>query len=277
MTPLVVATIVNWNGRELTLRLLRSLSASGPSLKIIVVDNASDDGSVDAVREKFPAAEIISLSENIGYSAGINKGIERATDLGAQYHWVFNNDVEVEKDTLSRLLEVMEADRSVGIAGPLVFDYATGRLAHAGYRVNLWLGWITDLKAASGKSFYEVDSAFGCSNLIRAETARDVGPFDPSYNVYFDETDFNTRARRKGWRVVVVRGARVRHEESATMNRRLAHKAWLLLKNLLRFELKNARFYQLPVFLLYYFLVHVPYFFIRGTFEACRISMSKRA
>jgi len=273
--PLVVATVVNWNGRELTLRLLRSLEKTAyPNLKVIAVDNASNDGSVEAIRLSHPSVEVIVLPRNRGYSAGINAGLERAQELGAEYHWVFNNDVEIETGALDLLLKEMEADPKVGVAGPIVYDFTTGEIAHAGYRINMWLGRMTELGRPVAESAYEVDSAFGCSNLIRAAALKDVGGFDESFNVYFDETDFNARAQKNGWKVVVVPDARVRHEESATMNMHIISKAWLLLKNLFKFEMKNATRLQLAVFIPYYFVIHIPLFLLRGSLHAIRIRLA---
>lgn len=276
-SPFIAAIVVNWNGRDLTLRLLRSLrEINYENFYVIVVDNGSSDGSGDAFRSAFPDIEIIELDMNYGYSEGINKGIKRAEELNADFYWVFNNDVVVKRDTLSKLLEAMNSDPKIGIAGPIVRDFSTGKVAHAGYRINMWFGWMKEIGMPLSYTPYEVDSAFGCSNLIRSDVVKDMGMFDRDYNVYFDETDFNTRARRKGWKVVVVPGAEVLHEESATMNKRLIRKAWLLLRNLLLFEIKNAKDYQLLFFLFYYFIVHLPYFFLRGSLETIRIFLKTR-
>ena len=261
----VTACIVTWNGADLLERLLKSLrEVKFSAFHILVVDNASTDGTVEMLRKHFPEVELARLERNIGYSAAINEGINRARAKGADYVWIFNNDVEVEPDCLKELIAVMERDPHVGVVGPLILDFATGAVAHAGYRIDMWTGRMKECKSPRDKSVYEVDSAFGCSNLVRMAVIDRIGGFDPHFNVYFDETDFNVRARKAGWKVVVAPSARARHEESATMNKFLSRKALLLLRNLIKFEWKNATGAQLMVFFPYFLLIHLPTFFIKG-------------
>ena len=256
---------MTWNGAALLERLLRSLrEVKFPSFHIFVVDNASADGTAEMLSKQFPEVEVERLDKNIGYSAAINEGINRARAKGSNYMWIFNNDVVVEPDCLKELVAVMELDPNVGVAGPLVLDYSTGKVAHAGYKIDMWTGRMKEYKSPRDGRAYEVDSAFGCSNLVRMAVIDRIGGFDPHYNVYFDETDFNVRARKAGWKVVVAPSARVRHEESATMKNYLSRKALLLLRNLLRFEWKNATGVQLMVFFPYFLLIHLPTFFIKG-------------
>ncbi len=266
-SPKVTACIVTWNGKDLLKRLLVSLdSVEWPDLHVIVVDNASNDGTSNMMESEYPGVEYIYLERNLGYSAAINRGIESSIARDDDYIWVFNNDVVVTPDSLKKLVELMESDPCLGVAGPLVLDYRTGAVAHAGYRISMWTGRMRELSPLESGEPYEVDSAFGCSNLIRTEVIKQVGEFDPAYNVYFDETDFNVRVRQKGWKVAMLPVAEVYHEESATMNRFLLRKAWLLLRNLIRFEIKNAGAHRLVVFFPYFLLIHLPQFFLRGLY-----------
>ncbi len=273
----VSACIVTWNGKRLLERLLESLkTVQWPSLHIVVVDNAGTDGTAEMILERYPDIELVRLDRNIGYSAGINVGIEKTLSQAPDFVWVFNNDVVVEPDCLKKLVAVMESDPTIGVAGPIVFDYMTHKIAHAGYRINLWTGRMKEFGEPAGNEPYEVDSAFGCSNLIRKTVFDRIGGFDPGYNVYFDETDFNMRARRAGSKVVVVPAAKVYHEESATMNKFIARKAWLLLSNLVRFEFKNSSLAQLAVFIPYFLLLHIPLFLIQGAWYVFKLRDRER-
>ncbi|MFC1658836.1 glycosyltransferase family 2 protein, partial [Candidatus Omnitrophota bacterium] len=92
-----------------------------------------------------------------------------------------------------------------------------------------------------------------------------IGLYRKIYELYFEETDFNVRAKQAGFRVVVVKQARVWHKKASTMDRLILRRAYLLLRNLFIFELLNAKIRHLLVFIPYYFLIHLPYFLIRGS------------
>ena len=283
--PLVAAIVVTWEGRDLVLACLASLTHvdyARDRFAIIVVDNGSTDGTVEAIHNEYPDVTVCALPANRGYAAAVNEGLTEAARLGADYYWVFNNDVTVHPQALNVLVEVAEQHADIGVVGPVVYDARDReRVQHAGYRINLWTGrmtrlrWNRDIFATEGDDFQAVDSCFGCSNLLRASCVETIGPYDPRFNVYFDETDFNERARRAGYRVVVARAAQVWHDESATMNRYLAWKAYLLPRNLCLFELKHAGLTRLSVFLPYFLFIHVPQFLIRGAAYALRAGGSR--
>lgn len=283
--PLVGAIVVNWNGRRHLVECLASLEKSdyAPSrLPVTVVDNASTDGSQKVVRERFPRVTLLENPRNLGYVEAVNRGVERALRQGADFLWIFNNDVVVYPATLKHLLRAFAGDRRIGVTGPVIRAYEdASRVEHAGYKIDLWTGCLRKLRYGvdifrDGADQADVDSILGCSNLIRAETWRAIGPFDPVYGLYFEETDFNTRARRKGWRVVLVRDAAVRHRHAATMNLHLWRRAWLLLRNLFIFERRNASRRQRLVFVPYFFLVHVPCFLARGLCYALSVKLGRR-
>jgi hypothetical protein len=267
--------VVNWNGRRHLLECLSSLGKldyPDSKLRTTVVDNASDDGSQDAVSDLFPRVEFLKNSRNLGYVAAVNRGVENALAQGGDYLWIFNNDVVVFPDTLRNLLNVMSVDSMIGVTGPIINSYEfKERIEHAGYKINLWIGRLRKLRYGidvfrRDEKTADVDSILGCSNLVRAEAWGKIGPLEPVYGIYFEETEFNLRARREGFRVVLVRNARVLHKSAATMNQFLFRRAWLLLRNLFIFEIRNARAPQLAVFLPYFFLFHLPLFLLRGAF-----------
>ena len=102
-----------------------------------------------------------------------------------------------------------------------------------------------------------------------------VGNFQAIYNLYFEETDFNVRAKKKGFRVVVVKDAKVWHKTASTMNKFILRRAYLLLRNLFLFELFNAQLKHLLVFIPYYFVIHLPYFLFYGSIYGLKIKFKK--
>jgi len=281
--PLVVAGVVNWNGRQLLLECLESLCRINyPTgrLRVIVIDNGSDDGSSEAVQRSHPEVDVVRNRDNQGYVRAVNQVVARGIALGARYIWVLNNDVVADPDSLSRMVEVAEADDHIGIISPVVYPHDEPTSAtNVGYEINHWTGQMRrlvdgqDVFTAQDETVAEVDSSIGCSNLIRTRVFEEIGLFRPIYEIYFEETDFAVRAQRAGYSVVVVRQARAVHRNAATMNRHLLRRAWLLARNLFLFQCLNASPRHLAVFVPYYFGVHLPYFLLRGSWHGLSLKL----
>ncbi|MDO8283294.1 MAG: glycosyltransferase family 2 protein [Thermodesulfovibrionia bacterium] len=283
--PSVLAVIINWNGRDgLLLECLDSITGidyPGDRYKVMVIDNASSDGSQEAISLRYPDIILVENKENAGYVKAVNQGVEYGLKSGADYIWVLNNDVVVQQDVLNRLVEAGEKDEEIGVIAPVIYYYDRAEeIDDIGYRINFWTGRLEKLKLGrtiftdSKDEIADVDSILGCANLIKADVFRRIGYFKTIYKLYFEETDFNVRAKRGGFRVVVVRGAKVLHKEATTMNRFIFKRAWLLLRNLFVFELLNARLMHLVIFIPYYFFIHLPYFIVRGTFYGLNVKLA---
>jgi len=282
--PAVLAVIVNWNGKDHLLACLASLRAvdyPAGRLDVLVVDNASTDGSQAAVKEAYPEFSLLESGKNLGYARAANRGVEHGLELGVDYIWVFNNDVVVERDSLRTLVGVGEQDESIGVIGPVIYSGGDpDTVEHAGYSICFLTGRMPaltfgrDVFAGEDGRTADVDSIIGCSNLIKTSVFRKVGLFRTVYEIYFEETDFNVRARRSGFRVVLARDAKVVHKGAATMNQFMLRRAWLLLRNLFLFEVLNARLRHLLAFVPYFFLVHLPYFLIRGGLFAVKVKLA---
>jgi GT2 family glycosyltransferase len=281
--PLTVGVVVvNWRREDLTVRCLESLTALDQSharISIVVVDNAGSRALPEAMGARFPQVQVIQNSTNAGYAAALNQGAARH-GAACDFLWFMNNDVQVEPDTLSALLAAMASDPGIGVVGPLVYHpVARARLEQAGFRVSHWTGRHQYLKP--GKDLFsdpavgieDVDSAYGCANIVRRETFERLGGFDSRFNIYFEETDFNVRVRRLGQRVVVVRRARVLHREGGTMNHYIVRRAFYLLKNLVLFQWKHASGVQLAFFVPYFLVIHLPYFVLRGSVYAIQVQL----
>lgn len=208
--PSVFIVIVNWNGREDLSRCLvsiKSLNYPKDKYRIVVVDNASVDGSQAAVSGEHPDVILFKNSKNIGYVKAVNQGAVFALASGADYIWVLNNDVEVQSDALSRLVAAGEADSKIGVAAPVLYSFhEPSMIDNAGYKINYWTGRLKKLVA--GKDIFsdpevkysEVDSVLGCADLVRATVFKKIGYLRQVYELYFEETDFNVRAHRAGYR-----------------------------------------------------------------------------
>ncbi len=216
--PLVVTVILNTNRREDTLACLASLACSSyPNHRIIVLDNASSDGSVAAIRDVYPDVRVIELSENLGYAGNNNVGIQAAIESGARWIWVLNEDTVVAPDCISRLVAAAEADPHIGIVGPLVYHHnepdviqsAGGRLGGSWEALHVAQNE-TDRGQLAGPR--DVDWISGCAILVRREVVEQCGMLDARFFYYWEEVEWCLRARRAGWHIVHVAAAKLWHK-----------------------------------------------------------------
>lgn len=217
-TPLIYTIILNTNRRDDTLACLASLEEAGDdNVRVCVLDNASTDGSVEAIRERFPWVELLPLAENLGYAGNNNVGIAHALAQGADWVFVLNEDTILAPDCMRRMMAVANADSTVGIVGPLVLHHDEPLVVQsAGGHVDRFLR-PTHLAANEGETVVpdsprEVDWISGCAICVRAEVIRQVGMLDTRYFYYWEETEWCLRARQAGWRILLEPQARLWHK-----------------------------------------------------------------
>ena len=217
----IAAVIVNWNGGAANLACLASLRAqTRPPEQVLFVDNASDDGSLELVRNAHPDLAVIANTENLGYALGNNAGIERALAEGAEAVLVLNNDVVLDPDVVEALEVTLEQQPEVGIVGPrVVFDHDPTRLWAAGGMLT-WRENLTTLLGQGKQDGPEwcqersVDYVPGCALLVRRAVLEELGGFDESYFAYTEDVDFGLSARRAGFGSLVAGSVRARHASS---------------------------------------------------------------
>ena len=226
--------VVSRNTRELTLRCLESVGASlagaGHSWEAILVDNDSGDGTVEAVRERFPAVRVIEAGGNRGFSAGNNLGIAAAVGRAIL---LLNPDTEVVGEAIPRLLAGLQADPGVGIIGPQL-RYPDGSPQPSRRRFPTRLTaflestivqqyWRTNrvldryfINDRPDETRQEVDWLNGACLLVRSEVFDRIGGFDEGYFMYSEELDLCERARAAGWRIVYDPATEIIHHEGAS-------------------------------------------------------------
>ncbi len=220
--PLVGVVVLTWNGREDTLACLHSLAATtGASLRVIVVDNASDDGTADAVQAEFPDAELVRSDQNLGFAGGNNLGIARALELGVDFVLVLNNDTEVEPGAVAALVDEARRTPDAGaLCAKLLYADPPDRIWFAGAEFDPRRGYNGRQRGygdADGPAFAavaETDRACGAAMLVPRQVLERVGVFDPALFLYSEDTDWSLRARAAGYRLLVVPAARIRHRVS---------------------------------------------------------------
>ena len=220
-TPLVVAVIANWNLRKDLLECLESLYKTDyPNMHVIVVDNNSTDDSIVCVQKQFPQTQLIKRNENGGYAAALNDGIRAGSVLNPDFFLVLNNDTLVPSETLGKLVDTMLSDTQIAISAPkVIYHDHPERIFSLGDRIYSWF----PLPVRIGRKAYdrpaysktmEFDYLFGCALLLRTQSLKQVGLFDTSFFMYYEDADLCRRMRDKGWKNVRVGSTIIRHKAS---------------------------------------------------------------
>lgn len=213
MAPKVYLVVLSWNGRRWLEPCLRSVLLTDYSdFQVVVVDNASQDGSADFVRERFPEVEVVVNPCNLGFAGGNNVGIARALDRGARYVVLLNQDTVVQAGWLQALVRVAEGDHGIGILSPFQYDYEGKEIDpvfHNLVRDNT--SFFLDQGCEKIVSCYEVPTVIGAAMMLRRELVEQLGALDPIYFAYFEEKDLCRRARAAGYRIALVPGSRIGH------------------------------------------------------------------
>jgi GT2 family glycosyltransferase len=219
VSPRTHAVVLNWNGGEDNLVCLRSLLEQGLAPeRVVFVDNASSDGSLERVRAAHPALEFVVNAKNLGYGHGSNRGIERALALGAEAVLLVNNDLAFAPGALAALEEELARDPGIGIVGPrIVYAREPARIWAAGGRMT-WRANLTTLvghRALDGPEFrgtLDVDYVPGAALLVRRAVLERVGLFEGEYFAYHEDVELCLLAREAGWRVVCAGRALALHD-----------------------------------------------------------------
>jgi N-acetylglucosaminyl-diphospho-decaprenol L-rhamnosyltransferase len=215
LTDLSVS-IVNTNSRELLLACLETLQDT--SAEIVVLDNASEDGSVEAARERFPNVRVIAQTFRAGFGANHNTVI-RAT--AGRYVYVLNEDTTAGDWAFDRIVAYLDAHPRVAALGPRLV-YPNGRLQDSAWRFPTplvsTLGLLTvgklGVKQSGGERAHPVDWVMGAALVLRREAVEQVGLFDEGFFLYSEEVDLQFRLRQAGWEVHYFPEATVTHHES---------------------------------------------------------------
>ncbi|MEK7263729.1 MAG: glycosyltransferase family 2 protein [Bacteroidota bacterium] len=279
MLPLVYIIVLNWNGKSDTVECLHALrNITYTNYKIIVVDNASTDGSVEAIRAEFSDAEIIVNNENLRYAGGNNVGIKYALQNGADYVLLLNNDTIVEKKFLAELVQRAENDKRVGIAGSKIYYYGDkNRLWYAGGIIEWKKGWIShrgirELDTQQYNMDSETDYITGCCMLVRRNVIEQIGILDEAYFIYGEDADWCMRVKNANFRLMYIPSSVVWHKVSVSSGGNFSwFKNWNKLKSNIRFFWRYAKWHHL--FIIPFFMaINVIFSFQKAKKETKAIS-----
>lgn len=217
--PRTSVIVPNWNGLRYLRPCLDSLARqSYRDAEVIVVDNASRDGSAAALEREYPWVRVVALSENRGYAGGCNAGMAAAR---GEVLVLLNNDTEAEPDWLGALVSALDEHPDAGLAASRIMLYDRRDTLHSAgdlYRADgtadsrgVWQQY--------GPPYDQTAYVFGACGgamAVRRAVIQQVGPFDESLFMYCEDIDLNWRAQRAGWRCIYTPASVVYHHLSAT-------------------------------------------------------------
>ncbi|WKZ32485.1 MAG: glycosyltransferase family 2 protein [Thermodesulfobacteriota bacterium] len=223
MAPKVSIIVLNWNGYKDTAECVQSLKkAAYPDLEIIVVDNGSVDGSLNALKRRFPSGiRFIGTGKNLGFAGGCNAGIRQALQDGADYVLLLNNDTVVAPDFVKELVAAAEVEPRAGILCSKVYFHDRPDVVwYSGAYFNSLLGWGRHLgfnrKDPGGSGAMETGRPTGCAMMVTRELCERTGLFDEDYFCYAEDLDWGMRAKKSGFKVLYVPSSKVWHKVSAS-------------------------------------------------------------
>ncbi|MGB5847138.1 MAG: glycosyltransferase [Ignavibacteriaceae bacterium] len=228
--------IVNYNVKEFLQNLLHSIEKASLNIshEIIIVDNASDDGSVELIREKFPSVKLIANTENLGFGKANNQALEIAD---GKYLLLINPDTIVSEDTLDKMIRFFEDNSEAGLAGCKILNPdGTLQLACRRSFPGPWTSFckVTGLSNLFPKSklfarynltyldedqTYEVDAISGSFMMMRKETYDKVGGFDEEFFMYGEDLDLCYRIQQTGFKVFYVHTTQIIHYKGESTKR----------------------------------------------------------
>ena len=258
--PLVSIIVLNYNGKyhlKDCFNSLYNLNYNMKNVEIILVDNNSQDDSVEFVKYNYKGVKIIQLKKNAGFSSGNNIGAKKST---GKYIVLLNNDTWVDKNWLTELVKVAESSNEIGVVASKIYyfneknviDFAGSfgdrclRTSHAGRNT-------TDCRYHSIQR--NILYACGASMLIKKELYSKIGLFDPTYFIYCEDLDLSIRSWICGYKVVIAPKSIIYHKiDRKVINPNSLKKDFLAERNRLRTIIKNYQFknvlYLVPTYII---------------------------
>ncbi|MFZ5803163.1 MAG: glycosyltransferase family 2 protein [Candidatus Omnitrophota bacterium] len=247
MSPKVVVVVLNWNMPADTIECIESCrQLHYDAYEIVLVDNHSEDDSVKQFRARFPDLTIIENPENLGYAGGNNVGLRYGLERGAEYVFLLNNDITLERECLSRLVAAAGKYPDAGILAPKVLYYDDRTTINSlgtsmdWLRLRPYLGECNTRDDGRFSSVLEKDILVGCALLLWRSMLEKVGLIDERFFIFHEEADWCLRSLKNGFRNLVVPEAVIYHKASKTMRKFSTVTNYYSIRNFLYFTRKNA-------------------------------------
>lgn len=246
----VYVVIPNWNGADRIRACLDSLRSQTLQHEVIVVDNGSVDESVKIIEKHYPNILLIRHPKNLGFTGGVNAGINKAMEMGAEYVALLNNDAVADNDWLKNLVDFMDKHDKAGIATSKICDEKKTHLDSTG---DLYTIWGLPFPRGRGEEYSDkydkqtwIFAASGGASIYRTKMLEEIGLFDDDFFAYYEDVDISFRAQLAGWKVAYVPDAIVYHQIGATSGAIKGFTTYHTLKNLPLLLWKNVPWALMP-------------------------------
>jgi len=214
--------IVNWNTRDLLIQCLESIfdTVREKDPEVFVVDNGSIDGSVAAIKEKFPGVKVIENQANLGFAEASNQALRLSQ---GKYVLLLNPDTKVQEEAIAALISFMETHPGAGVSGAQLLNSDGSKQNSVANFPSLatellnksLLRWLfPDAYPGKERTYseaIEVDSVIGACLMVRRDALNQVGLLDKDYFLFLEETDWCYRMKRAGWKIFHVPKAQIFH------------------------------------------------------------------
>jgi len=221
--PSIYTIIVTYNGERWIRNCLAQLSESSLPVYAIVIDNASQDGTVDIIRNEFPNIELLKNDENKGFGAANNIAIQVALQKNADYVFLLNQDAYIEKDTVSQMVKLFQENTAYGIISPVQLN-GSGTALDTNFKKYLARVSSNDLVKIEQKKYTDarivpVRFVNAAAWLIPSAVIKKVGLFHPLFFHYGEDNNYSSRVQYHGYQVGIALNAYVLHDKTSTINK----------------------------------------------------------
>lgn len=248
MSESLAIVILNWNGKIWLEKFLPSVVNYSQNTEIYVIDNFSDDDSVDFLKSKFPTIKIVLNDKNYGFAGGYNEGLK---SINAEFYCLLNSDVEVTENWINPVLNLFKKDSQVAAIQPKILSYTNKKyfeFAGAGGGLIDNLGYpycrgrvFDDVEEDKGQYDDETEIfwASGCCFFIRSKDFWEQNGFDERFFAHQEEIDLCWRLINSGRKIYYTGQSKVYHVGGGTLNKQSPQKTYLNIRNNLSMMLKN--------------------------------------
>ncbi len=261
-SPLVSIIVLNFNGKHFLDENLSSLmNQTYTPLEVILVDNASEDGSIEYVQEHFPKVRIVVNGKNTGFPAN-NLGIQAST---GDYIMLLNNDTVVDSHMVEESVKELVKDNQIGMGAVKILSMGQANILDS-IGINIYPDGMSRQRGRLEEDIGQYDRVeellipSGCAAFYKKEMLNEVGLLDEDFFAYCEDTDLGFRGRLAGWKTISIPSARVYHHYSGSFNKVSPFKAFLVERNHLWFAIKcfpPTMLLALPFYTFYRFAVQI--------------------